>query len=125
LLASALWFVFRERSSSFPILELAFILLSCAALSFALRKPGRHQRSRTSQLEIARRLAQAIEMRDSNTGEHNERIARYCQVLGESLGLPHHELDALVRVAPLHDVGKIAISDAVLQKPGPLDPHEI
>ncbi|MEW6252554.1 MAG: HD domain-containing phosphohydrolase, partial [Planctomycetota bacterium] len=68
------------------------------------------------------------ETRDTDTGAHLERIAEYSALLAEALR-GQHSLDAEwiehVRVAaPLHDIGKVGLPDAVLKKPGPLTPAE-
>jgi len=71
------------------------------------------------------RLALTIEARDPYTQGHCERLAGYATALGASLGLGSDEQLALHRGGFLHDVGKIGIPDAVLLKPGPLDPDEL
>ena len=74
--------------------------------------------------ETIRRLADAAEFRDAETGRHTERMSRYCELLARRLGLDEERCD-LIRVAsPLHDIGKIAVPDGVLLKPGPLTPDE-
>jgi putative two-component system response regulator len=69
-------------------------------------------------------LARTIEARDPYTEGHCERLARYAVVLGRRVGLSAEELAALYRGGYLHDIGKIAIPDAVLSKPGPLTDDE-
>ncbi len=73
-----------------------------------------------SHLEIIRRLAQAAEFRDNDTGLHIIRMSQYCAKFGETLGLNDSECDLLLHASPLHDVGKIGIPDSILLKPGPL-----
>ncbi|MDH4120912.1 MAG: response regulator [Deltaproteobacteria bacterium] len=77
-----------------------------------------------TQLEIIRRLGRAAEFRDNETGNHVIRISRLCGVLGQEAGLSPAEQDMLVKVSPMHDIGKIGIPDAILLKPGPLSPEE-
>jgi putative two-component system response regulator len=74
--------------------------------------------------ETVRRLALAAEYRDAATGAHIERMSRYCTILAERLDLEPVTRDNIRLASLLHDVGKIAIPDAVLLKPGPLDEHE-
>ena len=69
-------------------------------------------------------LALTVEARDAYTVGHCQRLARYATSLGEALGLPPDELAALHRGAYLHDVGKIAVPDAILQKPAKLTAEE-
>jgi len=87
-------------------------------------------RARTRDLEDARtevleRLALAAEFRDDNTGRHTQRVGRTSALLAQTLGLPDDEVELIRRAAPLHDVGKIGIPDAILLKPGKLHPDEL
>ncbi|MEJ2291447.1 MAG: HD domain-containing protein [Deinococcales bacterium] len=70
------------------------------------------------------RLAKAAEYRDDDTGEHTWRVARTCALLGQELGLGAEAVDLVLRAARLHDVGKIAIPDGILLKPGALTEAE-
>lgn len=70
-------------------------------------------------------LARTVEARDPNTEGHCERLAHYALALGRRLDLPEDDLAALHWGAYLHDIGKIAIPDAVLFKPGPLSDEEL
>jgi putative nucleotidyltransferase with HDIG domain len=69
-------------------------------------------------------LAQAIEMRDEYTGGHTQRVTDYSLLLGEKLGLTSADRQLLQIGAPLHDIGKIGVDDAVLRKQGRLTPTE-
>jgi putative two-component system response regulator len=77
-----------------------------------------------ARLEILERLALAAEYRDDETQEHAWRIGRTCFLLGVTLGLPRDEAELIGRAAPLHDIGKIGIPDAILLKPGKLTDEE-
>jgi putative two-component system response regulator len=70
-------------------------------------------------------LARSIESRSSLTEGHSDRLAEYAVQLGESLDLPDEDLQELRVASWLHDIGKVAVPDAVLFKPGPLNPEEI
>ncbi|HXF98718.1 MAG TPA: HD domain-containing phosphohydrolase [Gaiellaceae bacterium] len=78
-----------------------------------------------ARLETLRRLAIAAEYRDDATSEHAERVARTAALLAERLGRPQAEVELLRLAAPLHDIGKLAVPDALLLKPGPLTPAEV
>jgi len=78
-----------------------------------------------SQVEVLHRLAQAAELRDDDTGQHTQRVAVIAARLAEKMGLEQEEIDLILRAAPLHDVGKIGISDTILLKPGKLVPEEL
>jgi putative two-component system response regulator len=74
--------------------------------------------------EIIWRLARAIEYRDGNTGGHINRVAQISQIVAEAIGLTPARARIIYLAAPLHDIGKIAIADAILSKPGKLTPEE-
>jgi putative two-component system response regulator len=69
-------------------------------------------------------LALTIEARDPYTLGHCDRLSRYAVAVGEALGLDQEMLRALRLGGYLHDLGKIAVPDGILLKPGPLDPLE-
>jgi putative two-component system response regulator len=79
---------------------------------------------RRSREETIRRLSRAAEYRDQDTGQHIQRVSRYCHVLSAKLGLEQHRCELLRIASPLHDIGKIAIPDSILGKHGPLTPEE-
>jgi putative two-component system response regulator len=100
-----------------------------ALLEQRVRERTQKLRQRTQELEEARleildRLVRAAEYRDDATGEHARRVGRLAALLAERAGLPSETVDLLGRAAPLHDVGKIAVSDRILLKPGKLSPGE-
>ncbi len=74
--------------------------------------------------ETLSRLARAIEFRDSGTSAYLERMAHVAGLVAEGLGLPEEQVRVIELSAPLHDIGKIAIPDSLLMKPGPLDAEE-
>jgi hypothetical protein len=69
-------------------------------------------------------LAAAVEAKDENTRGHNTRVAELAVQIGRAMELPTDKLRTLARAGLLHDVGKIGIPDAILNKPGSLDPDE-
>jgi HD domain/B12 binding domain len=77
-----------------------------------------------AQAETVRRLSMAVEFRDEDTGAHIERIGRFSMLLAEAAGMSPEFCRRIGHAAPLHDVGKVAIPDAILLKPGPLTPEE-
>lgn len=108
-------------------------LLETRALHLQLMNQNRmldeRVRARTSELEAARieileRLAIAAEFRDDDTGQHTARVGVTAARIAEALGRPSSDVEVIRRAAPLHDVGKIAIPDPILLKPGKLTPDE-
>ena len=77
-----------------------------------------------SRLEIIRRLGRAAEYRDNETGLHVVRMSHHARLIALAHGMPADEADLLLNAAPMHDIGKIGIPDAVLLKPGKLSPEE-
>jgi putative two-component system response regulator len=77
-----------------------------------------------SQAETIRRLAYAAEFRNAETGTHTERMSRYCELLARKLDLDEERCELIRLASGLHDVGKIAIPDRVLLKPGSLTESE-
>jgi len=77
-----------------------------------------------SQIEMVKRMGLLAEYRDPETGDHVERMSRYCAALGMAYGLPQEHCEAIRLAAPMHDIGKVGIPDAILCKPAKLDPNE-
>ena len=69
-------------------------------------------------------LAQMVELRDEYTGGHTQRVTRYALMLGEKLDLPEDQMELLRLGTPLHDIGKIGISDEILRAPRRLSAAE-
>jgi HD-GYP domain-containing protein (c-di-GMP phosphodiesterase class II)/CHASE1-domain containing sensor protein len=79
---------------------------------------------RRAQEEIIHRLLAASQWRDEETGAHIRRVGLLSEVLARAAGWSSAEAECLRQAAPMHDVGKIGIPDAILKKPGKLTPEE-
>jgi putative two-component system response regulator len=79
---------------------------------------------RDSREEIALRLIAASEHRDNETGMHVRRIGLYAAEMARLLGWDHQAVDTIQAAAPMHDIGKIGVPDAILQKPSALTEEE-
>jgi HD-GYP domain-containing protein (c-di-GMP phosphodiesterase class II) len=79
---------------------------------------------RDAQLEVVRRLSQLAESRDSDMGLHITRMSRLASALGRHAGLDEEDAELLLHAAAMHDIGKIAIPESILMKPGRLNPAE-
>jgi response regulator RpfG family c-di-GMP phosphodiesterase len=75
--------------------------------------------------ELIRRLALAAECHDSTTGQHIERMAQYSFIVAQALGMSETSCEQLLKAAPMHDIGKVGVPDAILNKPGRLTPEEM
>ncbi|AWR87133.1 GAF domain-containing protein [Meiothermus taiwanensis] len=101
-------------------------LLNFAArrLANALEKAENLQQLRTTREEALKALGLALEYRDLETAGHTERVTRLALELAEEMGLSEPDLTHLRWGAYLHDLGKLAIPDGILKKPGKLEPEE-
>jgi putative two-component system response regulator len=79
---------------------------------------------RESRMQIIERLGRAAEYKDNETGLHVIRMSHYAQLLALRAGWSEVDAEELLAAAPMHDIGKIGIPDAILLKPGPLSPEE-
>lgn len=77
-----------------------------------------------AQLKLIECLGKAAEFRDNETGMHVIRMSRASGLLAEAMGLPADECELVLQASPMHDIGKIAIPDDVLLKPGQLQGEE-
>ena len=86
----------------------------------------REQQQRDKRLlrEIIESFAKVIDMKDSYTQGHSSRVAKYTKMLAEELGYDEDTVDRYYNIALMHDIGKIAIPDQVLNKPGKLTDEE-
>jgi putative nucleotidyltransferase with HDIG domain len=77
-----------------------------------------------TQQELVYRLSEALEQRSTETGNHVKRVAHICYALAEAYGLPKRDAELVRMASPLHDVGKVGIPDAILNKPDKLGEQE-
>jgi putative nucleotidyltransferase with HDIG domain len=104
--------------------ELELLQALADTTAVAIENVHVYEELESARLETLSRLALAAEYRDDTTHEHTERVARTATLMAERLGLPSG-LVALIRdAAPLHDIGKLSVPDAVLLKPGDLSADE-
>jgi diguanylate cyclase (GGDEF)-like protein len=124
---------FSERGEGFSISAssgAAHIPQETSDASEALRLCDRrmyatkHSRRATAARQTRDVLLAALGARDSELGEHLTGVATAAKRVGARLGVARRDLQDLVYAAELHDVGKVAIPDSILSKPGPLEPPE-
>jgi putative two-component system response regulator len=125
---------FLSKSQS-PV-ELKVRLRNLVKLSDVLRKLDDHVAEQALEIEKATqallsreeemvfRLSKALEYRDNDTNDHTFRVAKYSRMISERLGLSRQECRSIYLASPLHDIGKVAIPDGILLKPGLLDDDE-
>ena len=95
-----------------------------AAVALGLDRQQLVERHEALFLQTVTALAQAVEMRDEYTGNHTQRVTAYAMLLAEEMGLAEDERRRLRVATLLHDIGKIAIDDQILRKPGRLSETE-
>jgi CHASE2 domain-containing sensor protein len=141
---AAVWFGSRALLSAngvflsplFPTIGLTTALGAMTVARFTIER-GRAEKAgqekTTSQRLMVQALLSLTEVRDAETGRHSRRTQQYARVLAEALA-PHPEFHAyltpdrvelLASLAPLHDIGKVGVPDALLNKPGMLTPEEL
>jgi len=85
---------------------------------------GLHKELEKTQKEIIYKMGEVGESRSQETGNHVKRVAEYSRVLALLAGLGEKNADLLYAASPMHDIGKVAIPDAILKKPGKLTSEE-
>ncbi len=100
------------------------LLLASSYTSEVLKAAQLQEEIEATQREIIFTMAEAGELRSKETGQHVKRVAEYCRLVAEKHGLSEIEIEVLKLSSPMHDIGKIAIPDAVLLKPAKLNEAE-
>lgn len=77
-----------------------------------------------TQLQVVQRLGRAAEFRDNETGAHLSRMSNISALIAKNIGFSEQETENILNASPMHDVGKIAIPDKILLKPGKFEPDE-
>jgi len=108
---------------------LGFVALYASVFALVRNASRRLQKQQAdliaSHLGTMQSLAAAIDVKDWYTGEHSRTVSDRAELVARALRLSAEEVDDLRIVASLHDLGKIGVPDAILGKPGPLDPDEL
>jgi HD-GYP domain-containing protein (c-di-GMP phosphodiesterase class II) len=114
----------RGRAVPFPAGEVVAALSLAAMAALAVHNMLLQERLKQAHLDTVIRLSVAVEFRDNATAEHIRRIAAAVACLARGVGLDPREVELYECASPMHDIGKIGIPDAILQKPGRLTPEE-
>jgi HD-GYP domain-containing protein (c-di-GMP phosphodiesterase class II) len=134
----AAWLLSANRLFISPLAATMTVIATLAVLTLARFTVERSRAFSAGRETIAaqRLMVQALlsltEARDAETGRHSRRTQQYTRLLAEPLSthpafrdyLTRERIDLLASLAPLHDIGKVGVSDHVLNKPGPLTPEE-
>jgi putative nucleotidyltransferase with HDIG domain len=114
----------NEGEDAFPSTKLRLINVISDYASSAIQRALLHERLEETFLETIIALANAVDARDSYTGDHSQRMAELSTNIGRVMGLTGDEIEALHWASILHDIGKIGIPDQILNKEGPLTKKE-
>lgn len=104
--------------------DLEHLLLAASYTGNQLEAIALQEEIESTQREIILTLAETGEMRSKETGNHVKRVAEYSAILAEAHGLSPENIRLLKDASPMHDIGKIAIPDSILLKPGRLTDEE-
>jgi diguanylate cyclase (GGDEF)-like protein/putative nucleotidyltransferase with HDIG domain len=100
------------------------VIYSAEIASLVLAAETRSHEDRGNNLAAVLALTEVIDIRDAGTASHSQTVGRYAETIARALGLSGELIERVRLAGILHDVGKIAVPDAVLNKPGPLDDDE-
>ena len=122
----------KEDGGTFVEEEIECIRSVADAAAIALDNLLRRDRLQRSVHVLLRTVGQLAEYRDEETNSHLERVAQFARILAQSVGsggpyaamITSGFVDSLVQAAPMHDIGKVGISDEILTKPGRLTDEE-
>jgi len=104
--------------------DLEFLTLAASYAGKSLESVILHEEIVATQREILFTMGEIGESRSKETGNHVKRVAEYSYLLALGLGLSQDQAELLKMASPMHDIGKVAIPDSILQKPGKLTDEE-
>lgn len=107
-----------HRRRPFDVVDETRLGALAGVASLAMRNAQLRSEIDRAHLDVIFRLAAAAEFRDNETGGHIQRVSMYAETIATRLGLPRDECRRLLFAAPMHDVGKLGVPDAILLKPG-------
>ncbi|GAA0821866.1 DUF3369 domain-containing protein [Colwellia sp. D2M02] len=119
--ASVLYIEFEDDKEHFKA-SLAELFATNVAL--ILESLAKQQEIEKTQKELLFIVGEAVEARSKETGAHVRRVAAICELMAQKLNLGDSFIEAIRLAAPLHDLGKIAIPEHILHKPGKLEGEE-
>lgn len=104
--------------------DLELLTLAASYAAEELQKAKLIEEIELTQKEVVFTMGAIGELRSKETGNHVKRVAQYCYILARAYGLDAHRCNILKEASPTHDIGKVAIPDAVLNKPGRFNEQE-
>lgn len=128
-------FFYQERWFRLTVVFICALIIIIITSSIARFRMRRRMEAQNKELEAVKKqmgmvnetilaIAKTVDAKDENTSQHSQRVAEYSVDIARKLGMNEEEVYNLKRMALLHDIGKIAIPDAVLNKPDRLTDEE-
>jgi len=116
--------IYFEGSSKLTEWNRYLIEIYCSNVSVAFDNLYLNEEVENAQKEMIFTLGEIAENRSRETGNHVKRVAEYAKLLAREIGLPEEEAEIVRLASSMHDVGKVAVPDAILNKPGKLTDEE-
>jgi diguanylate cyclase (GGDEF)-like protein len=116
--------VSAERRAGFDSADGRLLETVAEQIASALRSAAQYEQLERAYLATAEALGSALESKDAHTAEHARSLVRNAEAVGRRLGMGARELRNLRYAAALHDIGKVAVPERILNKPGPLTESE-
>jgi len=114
----------KKENQDFTTADLNHLNLASTYVSESIHSMLLLKEVDDTQKELVHILSMVGENRSNETGKHVKRVALYTKLLAELYGMDIKEANLICEAAPMHDIGKIAIPDSILQKPGALNDEE-
>ena len=118
------YLAYFEDVTDFGDMERYLVELYASHVNVSLDNMLLNQELISTQREIIATLGEVIETKSGETGKHVQRVGELARLLAEKKGIEPEKLELLMFAAPLHDIGKVGISDKILKKPGKLTVEE-
>jgi len=118
------YLLYVQNQYGFSDIETNLTKMFAANIAVAFENLSLNAEIEETQKEAIYTLGEAVESRSEETGFHVKRVGDFCYLLAQKYGLDHETAQLIRMAAPMHDVGKIGIPDAILNKPGKLTPEE-
>ncbi|MCD9025004.1 DUF3369 domain-containing protein [Cohnella sp. NL03-T5] len=116
--------IYFEGSTKLNEWNRYLIEIYCSNVSVAFENIYLNEEVENTQKEIIFTLGEIAETRSKETGNHVKRVAEYSKLLALKYGISEEEAELVRLASSMHDVGKVAVPDAILNKPGKLTPEE-
>jgi len=110
--------VINKKEGSFDNTDMKYLMLAASYSAETLDAAILADENDQTQKEMIFLMSEAVEKRSKETGNHIKRVAAYSRILATAYGLSEEETYTLEFASPMHDIGKIGIPDAILNKPG-------